>query len=65
MKCFITILMCVAMADAIELTLEEYKQHWQEWKSFYGKTYESEAVNSARFAVWKNNLKVNIYCWFV
>jgi len=49
--------MCVAMANAIELTLDEYKQHWQEWKSFYGKTYESEAVNSARFAVWKNNLK--------
>lgn len=60
MKCFLALLLlCVnSVAKDIDLTFEEYKQHWQEWKSFYGKTYESEAEKTARFSVWRENLKV-------
>lgn len=58
MKCFVALLLCVSIANGVDLTIEEYRQHWQEWKTFYGKTYESEDINSARFAVWKENLKV-------
>ena len=60
MKCFLALLLlCVnSVAKEIDLTFEEYKQHWQEWKSFYGKSYESEAENTARFSVWRENLKV-------
>ena len=52
------LLLCASIAYGFDLTYEDYKQHWQKWKSFYGKTYESKAVDDARFAVWKDNLKV-------
>ena len=58
MRCFYAFLLCVSIANGFDLTSAKYKQHWQEWKSFYGKTYESEAQDVARYAVWKNNLQV-------
>ena len=51
-------LLCASIANGIDLTSGKYEQHWQQWKSFYGKTYESEVQDIARFAVWKNNLQI-------
>lgn len=60
MRCsYALVLLCVSLANGLDLTAEEYKRHWQEWKSFYGKTYESEDVDNANFDVWMNNLKVS------
>lgn len=59
MKCFLVLLMCVSMAKGIDLTIEECKKHWEEWKSFYDKNYNSDVEQVERFAIWLDNLKVN------
>lgn len=63
MRCFyalfFVVLLYVSKANGLDLTPDEYSQHWHEWKSFYGKTYESDVLESAHFAVWKNNLEVS------
>ena len=49
----------VSIVKSLDLTHEEYKRYWQEWKSFYGKSYESDILDKAHFAVWKTNLQVS------
>lgn len=51
-------LLCASFANCLNLSPATYKQHWQKWKSFYGKEYESEIHYNARFSIWQNNLKV-------
>ncbi|KAL9976055.1 hypothetical protein ACROYT_G013290 [Oculina patagonica] len=58
MRCFYAFLLCVSIANGLDLTAEEYERHWQAWKSFYGKTYESDVSDNLHFTVWKNNLEL-------
>ncbi|XP_020631226.1 cathepsin L1-like [Orbicella faveolata] len=57
MRCFYFFLLSVSLASSLNLTHEEYKRYWQEWKSFYGKSYKSDILDQAHFIVWKNNLE--------
>lgn len=50
-------LLCASFANCLNLSPATYKQHWQKWKSFYGKEYESEIHDNARFSIRQNNLK--------
>ena len=59
MRCFLVFFLSVSIVKSLDLTHEEYKRYWQEWKSFYGKSYESDILDKAHFAVWKNNLQVS------
>lgn len=59
MRCFYFFLLSVSLASSLNLTHEEYKRYWQEWKSFYGKSYKSDILDQAHFIVWKNNLEVS------
>lgn len=55
----IVLFLCASIASSFEVTYQEYyQQHWQRWKSFYGKTYGSETEEDERFAVWNGNLRV-------
>lgn len=58
MRCFFVFLLSVSIANGLDLTHDEYKRHWQEWKSFYGKSYKSDILDTGHFAVWKNNLEL-------
>lgn len=64
MRCFYAFLLSISIANGLDLTHEEYKRYWQEWKSFYGKSYESDVLDNAHFAVWKNNLEVTKFLFF-
>ena len=44
--------------NGMKLTSDQYEHYWQEWKSFYGKSYRSVAEEITRFALWKDNVKV-------
>lgn len=56
---FIVLFLFASIAGSFEVTYQEYyQQHWQTWKSFYGKTYGSETEEEERFAVWNDNLRV-------
>jgi len=57
MRSFLVFFLSISIAKSLDLTHEEYKRYWQEWKSFYGKSYESDILDKAHFAVWKNNLQ--------
>lgn len=58
MKRFLAFLLWVSVhTSGIELNLDQYKHHWQEWKAFHGKSYGSEAEQMMRLEVWKKNLK--------
>ena len=59
MRCFYVFLLSVSIASGLDLTHEDYKRYWQEWKSFYGKSYKSDLLDNVHFAVWKDNLKVS------
>lgn len=64
MRCFFVLLLSVSIANGLDLTHDEHKRHWQEWKSFYGKSYKSDILDTAHFAVWKNNLEVRKSIYF-
>ena len=59
MRCFYVFLLSVSIASGLDLTHDDYKRYWQEWKSYYGKSYKSDILDKVHFAVWKNNLEVS------
>ena len=63
MKGFIAFAVCLAFADGHILN-SEYKQQWQAWKTFYDKKYSTDTEEEARYAIWRDNLRVSCKCIF-
>lgn len=57
MKYLCVFLLCASFANSLDQSSATYKQHWPEWKSFYGKKYESEIQDNVRFSIWQKNLE--------
>ena len=62
MKGFIAFALCLAFADGHILN-SEYKQQWQAWKTFYDKKYSTDTEEEARYAIWRDNLRVSCKCF--
>lgn len=60
MKQVVLVLALLAGASAKLFTLDEAKQHymWNQFKTEFGKTYESEAEDKVRFEIFVSNLAV-------
>ena len=59
MKGFIAFVLCLAFASGHILKFGEYEEQWQAWKSFHDKKYETETQEEARYAIWRDNLRVS------
>ena len=57
MKGFIAFLLCLAFANG-HILHTEYEQQWQAWKTFYEKKYSTDTEEEARYAIWRDNLRV-------
>ena len=60
MKRYLVFLCMLAVASGfIRLNShEEDEGEWKAWKDFHSKTYSSESEETARRAIWRENLKV-------
>ena len=58
MKRVVAFLLCLSVANCAVLKFDEYKQRWQAWKTFHDKKYETDTEEEARFAIWRDNLRV-------
>jgi len=58
MKEFLAFLLCLTVASAFVLKVEEEELQWEAWKSFHGKSYATKSEEAMRKAIWKDNLKV-------
>ena len=58
MKGVVAFLLCLSVANCAVLKFDEYKQQWQAWKTFHDKKYETDTEEEARFAIWRDNLRV-------
>lgn len=58
MKGSIAFLCCLAVATGFVLKVDEEEFQWKAWKAFHGKSYVTESEETARRAIWKDNLKV-------
>jgi len=58
MKGVIAFVLCLSVASCAVLKFDEYQQQWQAWKTFYGKQYKTDTEEGARYAIWRDNLKV-------
>ena len=58
MKGFIAFLLCLAFANG-HILHTEYEQQWQAWKTFYEKKYSTDTEEEARYAIWRDNLRVS------
>ena len=59
MKSFIAFVLCLAFASGHILKFGEYEEQWQAWKSFHDKKYETDTQEEARYAIWRDNLRVS------
>ena len=55
---FIAFVLCLALANGHILS-SEHEQRWQAWKTFHGKKYATDSEEEARFAIWRDNLRVS------
>ena len=58
MKGVIAFVLCLSVASGAVLKFDEYNEQWQAWKTFYGKIYETDTEEEARYAIWRDNLRV-------
>ena len=58
MKGFIAFVLCLAFANG-HILQTEYEQQWQAWKTFYEKKYNTDTEEEARYAIWRDNLRVS------
>jgi len=58
MKGVIAFVLGLSVASCAVLKFDEYKQQWQAWKTFHGKQYETDTEEEARYAIWRDNLRV-------
>ena len=58
MKGFIAFVLCLAFANG-HILHTEYEQQWQAWKTFYEKKYSTDTEEEARYAIWRDNLRVS------
>jgi len=59
MKGFLAFVLCLAAASGHVLKFGEYKEQWQAWKSFHDKKYATDTEEDARYAIWRDNLRVS------
>ena len=60
MKGAIAILLCLSVASSAVLKFDEYKEQWLAWKTFHGKQYDTDTEEGARYAIWRDNLRVKL-----
>lgn len=58
MKVVVAFVLCVSVASCAVLQFDDYKEQWQAWKTFHGKQYETDTQEAARYAIWRDNLRV-------
>ena len=58
MKGAIVFLLCLSVASSAVLKFDEYKEQWLAWKTFHGKQYNTDTEEGARYAIWRDNLRV-------
>ena len=58
MKEVIAFMLCLSVASCAVLKFDEYKEQWQAWKTFHDKKYETDTEEEARYAIWRDNLRV-------
>ena len=54
----IAFVLCLSVASSAVLKYDEYNDQWQAWKTFHGKIYETDTEEEARYAIWRDNLRV-------
>ena len=57
-RCYRVVLYLSAASSAV-LKFDEYKEQWQAWKTFHDKKYETDTEEEARYAIWRDNLRVS------
>ncbi|XP_078367909.1 cathepsin L-like [Oculina patagonica] len=57
MKGVIAIVLCLSVASCAVLKFDEYQEQWQAWKTFHAKKYETDTEETARYAIWRDNLR--------
>jgi len=58
MKEVVAFVLFASVVRCAVLKFDEYKQQWQAWKTFHDKKYETETEEQARYAIWRDNLRV-------
>lgn len=58
MKGSLAFLCCLAVATGFVLKVDEEELQWKAWKAYHGKSYTTESEETARRAIWRDNLKV-------
>ena len=58
MKVVVAFALCLSVASCAVLKFDEYNEQWQAWKTFHGKQYETDTEEGARYAIWRDNLRV-------
>ena len=58
MKGVIAFVLCLSVANCAVLKFDEYEEQWQAWKTFHDKKYETDTEEGARYAIWRDNLRV-------
>ena len=54
----IAFVLCLSVASSAVLKYDEYNDQWQAWKTFHGKIDETDTEEEARYAIWRDNLRV-------
>ena len=60
MKGFLAFVLCVVATSGDVLKFGEYEEQWLAWKSFHDKKYETQTQEDARYAIWRDNLRVSV-----
>ena len=58
MKGVIAFVLCLSVASCAFLKFDGYKEQWQAWKTLHDKKYETDTEEEARYAIWRDNLRV-------
>jgi len=58
MKGVIAFVLCLSVASCAVLKFDKYKEQWQAWKTFHYKQYGTDTEEEARYAIWRDNLRV-------
>ena len=58
MKAVLAFVLCLSVANSAVLKFREYEEQWQAWKSFHDKSYLTDTEEQARYAIWRDNLRV-------
>lgn len=56
MKGFLAFGLCLVVVSG---HFVEYEDQWLAWKSFHEKQYKTQTEEDARYAIWRDNLRVS------